>query len=135
MNSRWCSLLEKTLALAMDFFIYGQKWCILTCPYEAYVWIQFKIWSLVLPPVSLDVFVFSVRPKPKPKLVDTFGQYHNRYRNQISTGKSSYIPIVLGIFSIIKEPLKSNLQPNFQDFKITFEDLCSISSFLKFVFP
>ena len=28
--------------------------------------------------------------KPKPKLVDSFGIYRNRYRNHISKGKSSY---------------------------------------------
>ena len=27
---------------------------------------------------------------PKPKLVDGFGRYRNRYRNHISKGKSSY---------------------------------------------
>ena len=29
-------------------------------------------------------------PKPKSKLADTFGQYHNRYRKHISMRKSSY---------------------------------------------
>ena len=35
-------------------------------------------------------FSFGPIPKPKPKLVDTFGRYRNRYRNHISKGKSSY---------------------------------------------
>ena len=35
-------------------------------------------------------FGFGPIPKPKPKLVDTFGRYRNRYQNQISKGKSSY---------------------------------------------
>ena len=35
-------------------------------------------------------FGFGPIPKPKPKLVDTFGRYRNRYRNHISKGKSSY---------------------------------------------
>ena len=49
--------------------------------------------------------------KPKPKLTDTFGQYRNQYRNHISKGESSYLywnnlALVLGIFPIIKGPLK-----------------------------
>ena len=32
---------------------------------------------------------FGFGPIPKPKLVDTFGRYRNRYRNHISEGKSS----------------------------------------------
>ena len=32
---------------------------------------------------------FGLGPIPKPKLVDTFGWYHNRYRNHISKGESS----------------------------------------------
>ena len=32
-------------------------------------------------------------PKPKLKLADTFGQYHNQYQNHISNGKD------LGLFS------------------------------------
>ena len=35
-------------------------------------------------------FSFGPIPKPKPKLVDSFGRYRNRYRNHISKGKSSY---------------------------------------------
>ena len=46
-------------------------------------------------------------PKPKPKLADTFGQYHNRYRNHISKRESSYqylnnLALVWGIFFILK---------------------------------
>ena len=33
---------------------------------------------------------FGLGPKPKPKLADTFGRYHNRYRNYILKGESSY---------------------------------------------
>ena len=32
---------------------------------------------------------FSLGPIPKPKLADTFGRYHNRYRNYILKGESS----------------------------------------------
>ena len=35
-------------------------------------------------------FGFVPLPKLKPKLVDTFSRYRNRYRNHISKGKSSY---------------------------------------------
>ena len=48
---------------------------------------------LVHPSVVYDrnhYFSFGPIPKPKPKLVDTFGRYRNRYRNHISKGKSSY---------------------------------------------
>ena len=34
-------------------------------------------------------FGFGPIPKLKPKLVDTFGQYRNQYRNHISKEKSS----------------------------------------------
>ena len=30
-------------------------------------------------------------PKPKPKLADTFGRYHNWYRNYILKEESSYL--------------------------------------------
>ena len=33
---------------------------------------------------------FGFGPIPKPNLVDSFGRYRNRYRNNISKGKSSY---------------------------------------------
>ena len=64
-------------------------------------------------------------PKPKPKLTDTFGEYHNRNQNHISKGESSYrywnnLALVLGIFSIIKGPLKPNLLPDFKYFWIIF---------------
>ena len=35
-------------------------------------------------------FGFGPIPIPKPKLIDSFGRYSNRYRNPISKGKSSY---------------------------------------------
>ena len=35
-------------------------------------------------------FGLGLIPKPKPKLVDTFGQYRNRYQNYILKGESSY---------------------------------------------
>ena len=41
-------------------------------------------------------FGFRPIPKPKPKMVDTFGRYRNRYRNHISKGKSICLQETLG---------------------------------------
>ena len=82
---------------------------------------------------------FGLGPIPKPKVADTFGQYHNRYQNHISKEESSYwvnlAKAKWGNFSIIKGPIKPNLLPNFKHFKIIFEDLGLFSSLQKLISP
>ena len=83
---------------------------------------QSRIWLGLLVKLVYDryhYFVLGPIPKLKPKLVNTFGRYRNRYQNHISKGESSYqvnLALVWGNFSIIKRPIKPNLLPNFKHF-------------------
>ena len=65
---------------------------------ESKLELRFKWWAIFGLPIfgthtvydRNHYFGFRPIPKPKPKLADTFGRYHNRYRNYILKGESSY---------------------------------------------
>ena len=85
-------------------------------------------------------------PKPKHKLADLLANTFSWYFGPIlwvetvtnietTFQRENLDTNIVGVFSIIKGPLKTNLLSNIKYFLIIFVDLCSILSFSKFISP